>query len=136
MVAYAGRKGRVYISTSGSGNASPVAQLTDWSLNMSTDTFETTAFGATNKTYVQGLPDVSGDFKGFWNDADTTISTASNSADGCKIYLYPSTDASTGAAGKYAYGPAWLNASYASSVGGVVSMSGSFKANGNWYVGL
>jgi hypothetical protein len=126
----------VYVSTSSSTEASPVAQLTDWSLNMTTDTQETTAFGATNKTYVQGLPDVSGDFKGFWNDADLIMAAAAKSSDGCKIYLYPSTDASTGAAGKYAYGPSWLNVSYATSVNGVVSSSGSFKANGNWYVGL
>lgn len=135
MASYAGRQGRVYVSVSGSGTAIPVAQLTDWSLDQSTDTFETTSFGATNKTYVQGLPDVSGDFKGFWNDADTTISTAALSSDGCKVYLYTSTAVSQ-ASGKYAYGPAWLNASYATSVGGVVSVTGSFKANGNWYVGL
>lgn len=132
MTAYSGRNGAVYASTTGSGTATPVLQLTDWSLNRATDKQETTAFGATNKTYVQGLPDVSGDFKGFWNDADTVLATAASSSDGCKLYIYPSTTAGT----KYAYGPAWLNISYAGSVNGVVSVSGSFSANGNWGVQL
>lgn len=128
MSFYAGRKGRVYVSTTGSGNAVPVAQLTQWSLDMATDTYETTSFGAGNKTYVQGLPDVSGAFQGFWNDADTTLMTAAASADGCRIYLYPSTDAST----KYACGPAWLNASVAVDVGGTANVTANFSANGTW----
>ncbi len=128
MAVYHGRSGVVYISTTGSGNASLVLSLTDWSLDMSTDTVETTSFGDTNKTYVQGLADISGQFSGFWNDAEDKLFTASASSDGCKIYLYPSADATS----KYFYGPAWLSVSVSTAVGDAVKVTGNFLANGAW----
>jgi hypothetical protein len=128
MAVYHGRKGVVYVSTTGSGNASIVLSLTDWSLDMSTDTVETTSFGSSNKEYVQGLPDINGSFSGFWNDAEDKLFTASSSSDGCKIYLYPSSDAPT----KYFYGPAWLSVSVSTAVGDAVKVTGNFLANGTW----
>jgi hypothetical protein len=128
MARYHGRKGRLYASTTGSGTAIPVASLTNWSLDQKTDRVETTSYGDANKVYVQGLPDLSGNFAGFWDDSDTTLKTAAVSADGTKLYLYPSTDAIT----KYAYGPAWVDVSFDVAVDGAVKISGSFAANGSW----
>lgn len=128
MALYSGRKGRLYASVSGTTAAVPVASLTDWSLNLTTGRTEVTSFGDTNKVYIQGLPDVAGTFAGFWNDTDATLATAASSADGCKLYLYTSTDAVS----RYAYGPAWIDVSYTTSVGDAVKMSGSFAANGPW----
>ena len=127
MARYHGKKGVVYISTTGTGNASSVT-LTEWSLNMNTDKVETTSFQDANKTYVQGLKDVQGTISGFWDDSDAKLFTAADSSDGIKMYLYPSSDAPT----KYFYGPAWLDASISTSVSGAVSMSGNFSANGSW----
>lgn len=112
-----------------------VASLTDWSIAMKTDRAETTAFGDTNKTYVQGLPDVSGTFAGFFNDVDTTLASARASADGTKLYLYPSINIAQ-ASGKYCYGPAWVDVNIDSSVSGAIKISGSFAANGAWSLGL
>jgi hypothetical protein len=95
MAVYHGKKGRVYMSTTGTGAAVSVANLTAWSIDQSTDTVETTSFGDTNKTYVQGLADVSGTFAGFFNDTDSTLFSGAASADGVRIYLYVSTDAAT-----------------------------------------
>lgn len=95
---------------------------------MQTDTVEVTSFGDVNKTYVQGLPDVSGQFSGFWNDLEDKLFQASSSADGCKIYLYMSADAPS----KYFYGPAWLSVSITNSVSDAVKITGSFTANGPW----
>ena len=128
MAVYAGRKGVVYLSTSGSGNATSVLKLTKWSLDQSTDKIEVTAFGDANKTYVQGLKDVKGSFSGFWDDTETKPFTAADSTDGCKMYLYPSSDAPT----KYWYGPAWLDVSIDTGVADAVSISGNFAANGSW----
>lgn len=125
---YHGKKGLVYISTSGSGAAVSVGQLTKWSLNMGTDRVETTAFGDSNKNYVQGYDDVQGEIAGFWNDASDILFDAADSADGCKMYLYPSSDAIS----KYWYGPAWLDVSIDVANNGAVSVSGTFAANGNW----
>jgi hypothetical protein len=128
MAVYAGRKGVVYMSTTGSGAATNVIKLTQWTLNQTTDKIEVTAFGDTNKTYVQGLKDVQGTFSGFFDDTEAKPFQAADSTDGCKLYLYPSADVST----KYWYGPAWLDVSVDTGVAAAVSISGNFAANGAW----
>jgi hypothetical protein len=128
MAAYHGKSGVVYLSTTGSGNASQVIKLTEWSANMATDRVEVTAFGDTNKTYVQGLKDLQGAFSGFWDDTETKVFGAADSADGCKLYLYPSSDAPT----KYWYGTAWLDASIDTGVSAAVAISGTFVAASSW----
>ncbi len=129
MAKYHGRKGVVYFSTSGTGTAVSVANLSEWSLDFQTDRVEVTAFGDANKTYVQGLKDVQGQFSGFYDDSATaSIFSAADSTDGIKVYLYPSSDATA----RYFYGPAWLDASITTSVGDAVKISGSLAANGSW----
>lgn len=116
------------MSTSGTGNAVPVAGLTGWTLNMPTDRVDVTAQGDTNKQWLQGLPDKSGDFAGWWENDQDILFAANDSADGVKMYLYPN----TAVLGKYFYGPAWVDASLNSPVGGAVGVSGTFAANGPW----
>lgn len=128
MAVYHGRKGVVYMSTSGSGTAVSVVGLKSWSLSMPTDKVEVTAFGNTNKTYVQGLPDATGDISGWWDDTSDALYDASRSTDGVKMYLYPSSDAPT----KYWYGPAWVDFSITVAHDGAVEVSAAFAANGNW----
>lgn len=128
MSAYAGRKGLVYLSTTGSGVASAVIKLNKWSLDQSTDKIEVTSFGDTNKTYVQGLKDIKGSISGFFDDTETKPFVAADSTDGCKFYLYPSADALT----RYWYGPAWLDVSIEVGVSDAAGITGSFAANGSW----
>jgi hypothetical protein len=128
MARYHGRKGAVYMSTSGTGTASQVISLNAWSLDMSTDIQETTSFGDANKTYVQGLKDLKGRFSGFWDNSETKLFTGADSADGVKLYLYPSTDIP----GSYFYGPAWVNMSIDVGVGDAVKITANFVANGSW----
>lgn len=120
------------MSTTGSGVAVPVASLSHWSLDYSTDTVEVTSFGDSNKTYVQGLPDVAVSFEGFYDDTDSTLYTASASTDGARVYLYVSTNA----ASKYVYGPAWVNFSLDDSVSDAVKVTGNISANGSWGIRL
>lgn len=129
MARHAGRYGRVMMSTSAGGVASVVVSLNTWNIDRSTDTTETTSFGDPNKTYVQGLPDVSGSFGGFWDDASTLIFAAAKSSDGVKLYLYPDFVNNPGA---YFYGPAWLDASINVEVGGAIGITANFRANGAW----
>jgi hypothetical protein len=128
MSVYAGRKGVVYLSTTGSGAATNVIKLSHWTLNQTTDKIDVTSFGDANKTYVQGLKDVQGSIAGFFDDTETKPFTAADSSDGCKMYLYPSSDAPT----KYWYGPAWLDVSIDTGVAGAVTLSANFAANGSW----
>lgn len=129
MAKYHGRRGVVYLSSSGTGTAVNVANLSEWSLEMSTDRVEVTAFGDANKTYVQGLKDVTGSFTGYFDDVATaTLLTGADSSDGVKLYLYPSSDATA----RYFYGPAWLDFSISVGVNAAVTIEGSFAANGSW----
>jgi hypothetical protein len=128
MSAYAGRKGVVYMSTSLAGAASQVIKLNSWSINRTTDKIEVTSFGDANKTYVQGLPDVKGEFKGFWDDTESKPFTGAGSSTGVNIYLYPSSDSPT----KYWYGPAWFDLSMEVGVSGAATISGSFAAAASW----
>jgi len=128
MAVYAGRKGVVYMSTSKAGAASAVVKLTNWTLDQSTDKIDVTSFGDPNKTYVQGLKDVKGTLKGFFDDTETKPWQAADSIDGCNLYLYPSADCPTA----YWAGPAWLDMSIDTNVSGAVEISGSFAANGAW----
>lgn len=128
MSRYAGKAGLIYLSTSGTGAATSIAQLTGWTLDMKTDKIEDTCMGDGNKTYVASYKDIKGTFKGLWNDADDSIYTAADSTDGAKVYLYPSSTA----LGKYFYGPAWVDASVQGEVNGLVEISCEFAANGTW----
>lgn len=129
MARYHGKGGLVYISTTGSGDAASVASLSQWTIDFKKDKSETTSFGDANKNYVVGLPDVSGKISGFWDSTTSdTLFDASDSDDGCKMYLYPSKDAIS----KFFSGPAWLDLSIDTSNKDAVKVSGDFSANGDW----
>jgi hypothetical protein len=125
---YHGSTSRLLISQSGTGNPEIALSVTDWSLDMATDTTEVTAVGHTNKSYVQGLPNISGSLSAFLDFAFQTFHKARASADGCKMWIYPAYGDLT----TYAYGPAWLSLSMTGSVGDAVKMSGNFVAAGEW----
>lgn len=108
--------------------AAVTVRMSEWSLNKQTDKAEVTSFGDANKTYVQGLPDISGALSAFFDDTDDTLFDAAESADGCKLYLYPSSNALT----VYHYGPAWLDASITCPVSGPVAVAGNFVAKSSW----
>src|SRR5678816_2678528 len=122
MARYHGGQGVVYASTTGSGAATTTVSLSGWTLDLTTDKAEVTAFGDANKTYVQGLKDVKGTLTGWLDDTGLGIFTSADSSDGCKLYLYPSRNAPT----MYWYGPAWLDASVNTPATGPVSLSGNF----------
>ena len=127
MAKYHGKSGAVYMSTSGSATAS-IVTLRAWSLEMATERVDTTSFGASNKTSVQGLPDVSGQLSGFWDDTEDTLYDASRSSDGVKLYLYPSSLVPT----KYWYGLANVDFNIDNAVDQAVTISGTFAAAGDW----
>ena len=86
-----GRNGICYMGIASGAAASPVAFLSDWSINMTVDKVDVVAMGDQNHIYVAGLPDASGDFSGFYDDA--TSQTYISATDGVarNFYLYPNT---------------------------------------------
>jgi hypothetical protein len=114
----------VYLALASGGTAEPVADLTSWSINFSTDKVDVTCFGDGNKVYVAGLPDASGDFAGFYDDA--TVQTYTAAVDGVarKFYLYPNTLTS----GQYWWGTVLPDFSGSGAVSGAVEIKASWNA--------
>ena len=121
-----GRRGRLYVGiASDSAAAEPVAYLSKWSIGFSTDNVDVTANGDTNKVYVAGLPDASGSFSGFYDDATTQTFTAASDGLPRRWYLYPSTPS---VAGPYWFATGLFDFNAEGDVGGAVTVSGDFQA--------
>jgi hypothetical protein len=86
-----GRNAQVYVGVTSGAAASPVAFQASWTINMVTEKSEVTAFGDGNKIYVAGLPDASGDFNGFYDDATSQTYIAATDGQPRNFYLYPDT---------------------------------------------
>ena len=87
-----GRNGRIYLGILTTGaSAEPLPFYAKYSISFSTDKDEVTAFGDTNKVYVAGLPDASGDFSGYWDDSTSQSFAAAVDGQPRKFYLYPDT---------------------------------------------
>jgi hypothetical protein len=102
-----GRNGIAYVAATGPGGAtgpaaSPVAYLSDWSINFVVNKVDVTAMGDTNLVYVAGLPDANGDFTGFFDTASAQTYIAAVDGLSRNFYLYPSTLASQ--IGQYFFG--------------------------------
>jgi hypothetical protein len=107
------------------GTAQPIAFLSSYSINFATEKAEVTAFGDDNKVYVSGLPDASGEFAGFYDDA--TVQTYTAALDGVKrkFYLYPDNSSN----GKYWHGEILPDFSVNGAVNGAVQITSSWNAS-------
>lgn len=128
MAVYSGKGGLCYASSSAAGAAAAVLKLTQWNLDQSTSKDDATTFTDTNKVYVEGIPDMVGSLAGFWDDTDDSLYDASRSADGVRMYLYPSKLTLA----KYFYGPAIIDFNITTPVAGPIAVGGDFAANGVW----
>lgn len=70
-----------------------MAFLSDWSISFAVDKVDVTAMLDTNKIYVAGLPDASGDFTGFYDSATAQTYVAATDGLPRNFYLYPSNTA-------------------------------------------
>jgi hypothetical protein len=109
------------------GTAEPIAFAKSNVFNAATDKFDVTAFGDPNKTYVAGLPDASGNF-GFWYD-DATTQTYAAAVDGVarKFYWYPDF---TNSPTVYWYGTWFVDFSITSQVDAAIEGTASWNAAG------
>ena len=92
----------VYLAPTGPGGAtgtaaSPLAFVSDWTINFTVAKVDVTALGDTNLVWVAGLPDASGDFTGFFDTATSQTYTAAIDGLSRNFYLYPSLLGSEGA---------------------------------------
>jgi hypothetical protein len=119
-----GRNARLYMGITSGGTAEPVAFLRQWSISFTTDNVEVTAFGDSNKVYVAGLPDASGSYSGFYDDATAQFYTAAQDGVARRFYLYPSTASSS----QYFFGTGLFDFSLETTVDGANTISGDFQA--------
>ena len=114
----------------GTAAASPVAFLSDWSVNFSVNKVDVTAMTDPNLLYVAGLPDASGDFTGFYDTA--TAQTYQAAVDGLSrnFYLYPSIVGSQGASpGQYFFGTILPDYAVSGGVTSAVSLKSTWNAS-------
>jgi hypothetical protein len=124
MARIGGRNGRIYLAITSAGTAEPIAFQNKWTLNSAADKIEVTAFGDSNKTYVAGLPDASGAFSGFYDDATAQSYTASQDGQPRKFYLYPSLLTVT----QYWFGTVLVDFSAEGGVADAVTVSANWSA--------
>lgn len=128
MARHHGRNGRVYLAITSGGSAEALAFQNAWTLNATTDKADVTAFGDSNKVYVGGLPDASGTFAGWFDDATQQSYTAAADGVARKMYLYPDITASPGV---YWFGTAFVDFGVSVGIGDGVSTTSSWNAASN-----
>lgn len=124
-----GSRGSVLMDPAGGTVYVAVASLNDWSLDMSRDKVDVTAFGDTNKQSVIGLPDFKGSFGGFWDATTSPVifdAILGTIAVGLKLVM------DTAASTNFFSGLAYLDGNIKVSANGAVTVGGSFVAAGNW----
>lgn len=124
MARIAGRRGRIYIGIASGAAASPLPFVATWAIQFATDKFEVTTLDDTTKVYVSGLPDSSGTFAGFYDDATAQTYTAATDGTARNLYIYPS----LASASTYFFGTALVDFNLDGDVGGPVKMTAAWSA--------
>jgi hypothetical protein len=106
--------------------ASPCAFVTDWTISKTTEKTDVTAQGDGNKVYVAGLPDASGDFSFWYDDASTQTYAAATDGLPRSFYLYESSLT----VANYWFGVILPDFSVAGGVGAAVSGKAAWSAAG------
>lgn len=124
-----GRNGIVYLGVNPTDTASPMAYLSDWSINFSVAKVDVTCMGDSNLIWVAGLPDASGDFSGFFDTATAQTYVAAQDGQPRNFYLYPSTIGQLGAnPGQYFFGQILPDYSLAGGVSAAVTLKSTWNA--------
>lgn len=124
-----GRNGIVYLGVNPSDLATPMAFLSDWSINFTVAKVDVTCMGDQNLIWVAGLPDASGDFSGFFDTATAQTYVAAQDGLPRNFYLYPSTLGTQGAnPGQYFFGQILPDYSLAGGVSAAVSLKSTWNA--------
>jgi hypothetical protein len=120
-----GKRGRVYLGiASDTATAEPLPFIAKWAIRFPTDRADATAMGDTHKIYVNGMPDCTGMFSGWLDDATNQTYTAAIDGLARKFYLYPDLSSNT----KYFFGTIVPDFTSEGGVDGGVSMSADWGA--------
>lgn len=120
-----GRNMQLYVAVTGGGSASPVSNLTDYTMASTAARTDVTAAGDSTKTYVQGLPDSQGTFSGFRQYAAKQLLAAAQDGLARAWYFYEDT---VNAPTSYFFGTAFFDFSESISVNDAAKFSGTWAA--------
>lgn len=124
-----GRNGIVYLGVNPTDLASPMAFLSDWTINFTVAKVDVTAMGDANLIWVSGLPDASGDFSGFYDTATAQTYVAAKDGLPRNFYLYPSTLGVQGAnPGQYFFGQILPDYALTGGVSAGITMKSTWNA--------
>jgi hypothetical protein len=105
-----------------------LASMNGWTLDLSRERADVTAFQDPNHVFVQGLPIYKGTVSGWWDTDDMTIFDIALGDTACGLKLVPSTLTPT-----FLFkGPAFLDSSIDVKASGGIALSGTFDAAGAW----
>lgn len=121
----------IYLNAPKENGGTKVAAKSSLTLNLGRDYVEATTFGDTNKTYLTGLRDISGQWEGFMDVSGDLLVNAS-AEDTKLVYIYA--DDRTGFEILLAHGPGLFDAVITLSNADGVKANGNFRASGNWSV--
>ena len=128
MARHHGRNGRIYLGATNGAAASPLPFQASWTINQATAKQDVTGFGDSNLVYVAGLPDSSGDFAGYLDDATSQTFVAAIDGLSRNFYLYP--DVSANPNNWYWFGQILVDGSADGSVTGGVNFKATWNAAG------
>jgi len=124
-----GRYGEVKMGAD-TATAVVVVSLNNWTLSLKTDRIDVTCFQDTNKVYVPGMRDISGNLGGFWNSEELAIIEATDDDVPVFLELTPNTNEATF---KFS-GNAYVDAEIEVPVSGAPTLKGTFAAAGSWTI--
>ena len=84
-----GARGIVYMGIAAGSAASPVAYISDWTVSIAQTWIEVTGCNSPEKEYTTGIPEVSGEFSGWYDDASSQTYIAARDGIPRNFYLYP-----------------------------------------------
>jgi hypothetical protein len=84
-----GRNGLVYLSVHNGDPATPLTYLSSWAASWTPDTSDVTTLADTQHVHVDELPDVTGTFTGFLDDATSQAYIAAVDGLPRSMFLYP-----------------------------------------------
>jgi hypothetical protein len=123
---YSGTAGSVVLV---SGGTTLVGWITEWSLDKSLETVDTTSFGNNNRTRIPSIKDATGSFSGSFDDGDTAQSAIITAFEngtfvGLRLYVGTAKYFNIGSAVITGYNPTM-------SVDGKADISYDFESNGS-----
>lgn len=127
MARRAGRNAMIYLALANGGTAEPLAYQASWSINFTTNKIDVTAFGDGGKVTVSGLPEQTGQFGGFYDDATAQAYTAAVDGQARAFYLYPDR---VNKPGRYFFGSINPDITFDGTVDGANTVSSSWSNAG------